>query len=211
MTAKHMAASAAVAVLLIMLAVSGVAWPTTVTPIPGAQASARAQGAQVKEKSDEATAYAKAAAQAVRFAQEQVGKPYIAGTRGPHAYDCSGLTWAAWAHAGLPWSQSMALSYYQWNPKGFGVGTLWTVPVKPGQEQPGDLVFFDWYHNSADAPRGLSGPGGVDHVGIVEDPRKGTMIEAANPNAGVIRSYYREGGNARAFIGFSRVVSSLIR
>lgn len=148
----------------------------------------------------------KMAAHAVRFAQAQVGKPYVAGYRGPQAYDCSGLTWAAYADAGLSWPMSMALSYQQWNPRAYGISTLWTVQVPPDEVRPGDLVFFDWYANASDAPRGLTGPAGVDHVGIVEDPRAGTMIEAANPGVGVIRSSYVSGGNAAHLIGFARVL-----
>lgn len=41
------------------------------------------------------------AAKAVAFALAQVGKPYIYGATGPHAYDCSGLTQAAWRAAGV--------------------------------------------------------------------------------------------------------------
>ena len=33
---------------------------------------------------------------AVQFALDQVGKPYVFGAAGPGAYDCSGLTMAAW-------------------------------------------------------------------------------------------------------------------
>ena len=146
------------------------------------------------------------ASHAVRFAQAQVGKPYVAGYRGPDAYDCSGLTWAAYASAGLPWPMSMALSYQQWNPRAYGVSTLWTVQVSARDLRPGDLVFFDWYANPADAPRGLTGPQGVDHVGIIEDVRAGTMIEAANPSVGVIRSSFRSGANASHIIGFARVL-----
>jgi NlpC/P60 family len=41
------------------------------------------------------------AARAVAFALGQRGKPYQWGAEGPHAYDCSGLTWAAWQAAGV--------------------------------------------------------------------------------------------------------------
>ncbi|MEO6885781.1 MAG: NlpC/P60 family protein, partial [Jatrophihabitantaceae bacterium] len=44
---------------------------------------------------------AKSVAQAVRFALAQVGKPYVWGAAGPSTYDCSGLTMAAWASAGI--------------------------------------------------------------------------------------------------------------
>ena len=38
---------------------------------------------------------------AVRFALAQVGRPYVFGAKGPRAFDCSGLTQAAWAAAGV--------------------------------------------------------------------------------------------------------------
>ena len=38
-------------------------------------------------------------ARAVAFALRQRGKPYQWGAQGPGAYDCSGLTWAAWRAA----------------------------------------------------------------------------------------------------------------
>jgi NlpC/P60 family len=41
------------------------------------------------------------AARAVAFALHQQGKPYRWGAEGPHAFDCSGLTWAAWRTAGV--------------------------------------------------------------------------------------------------------------
>lgn len=67
---------------------------------------------------------------AVDFALAQVGDPYAWGGTGPDAWDCSGLTQAAWAAAGvsLPRSSSQQI----------GVGTR----VSRDQLQPGDLVFF---------------------------------------------------------------------
>ena len=41
------------------------------------------------------------AARAVAFALRQRGKPYRWGAEGPLAFDCSGLTWAAWRAAGV--------------------------------------------------------------------------------------------------------------
>ena len=38
---------------------------------------------------------------AASFAQQQLGKPYVYAASGPDAYDCSGLTMAAWAAAGV--------------------------------------------------------------------------------------------------------------
>lgn len=38
---------------------------------------------------------------AVRYAEQQLGKPYVWDTAGPDTYDCSGLTMASWAQAGV--------------------------------------------------------------------------------------------------------------
>ena len=42
-----------------------------------------------------------AAGAAIDFAMAQLGKPYVWGAEGPDSYDCSGLTMAAYAHAGV--------------------------------------------------------------------------------------------------------------
>ena len=71
-----------------------------------------------------------AAETAVRFALAQVGKPYSWGAAGPYSYDCSGLTMAAWAHAGVSLPHSAAEQY--------NYGTH--VPISA--LLPGDLIFF---------------------------------------------------------------------
>jgi len=38
---------------------------------------------------------------AVKYALNQLGKPYVFGAAGPDSFDCSGLTMAAWAAAGI--------------------------------------------------------------------------------------------------------------
>jgi peptidoglycan DL-endopeptidase CwlO len=40
-------------------------------------------------------------ARAAQFACRQIGKPYVWAAAGPNAYDCSGLTMAAWASVGV--------------------------------------------------------------------------------------------------------------
>ena len=72
----------------------------------------------------------KSAAQAVKFALAQVGKPYVFGAAGPDSYDCSGLTMASWASAGVSLPHSAADQY--------NYGTH----VAFSQLQPGDLMFF---------------------------------------------------------------------
>jgi cell wall-associated NlpC family hydrolase len=96
------------------------------------------------------------AAAAVHFAMAQIGKPYVYGAAGPSAYDCSGLTMAAWAAAGvgLPHSSSAQ----------FGSGTH----ISASQLQPGDLVFYY-------SP--------ISHVGMYIG--NGMIVNAENPSAGI--------------------------
>lgn len=71
-----------------------------------------------------------AGARAVAFARAQIGKPYVWGAEGPDAYDCSGLTMAAWASAGVQLPRTTSGQIL--------VGTA--VPSR-AQLAPGDLVF----------------------------------------------------------------------
>ncbi len=71
-----------------------------------------------------------AAQKAIDFALAQRGKPYVYATSGPNSYDCSGLTAAAWAAAGVQLPHQSAEQY--------NYGTH----VSLSDLQPGDLVFF---------------------------------------------------------------------
>jgi cell wall-associated NlpC family hydrolase len=66
----------------------------------------------------------------IAFAEAQIGKTYSYGGDGPNAYDCSGLTMAAWAKAGvhLPHSAAGQYSYGR--------------HVSYDELQPGDLIFL---------------------------------------------------------------------
>jgi cell wall-associated NlpC family hydrolase len=66
----------------------------------------------------------------IAFAEAQVGKAYAYGAAGPSAYDCSGLTMAAWAQVGVHLPHSAAEQY--------NYGTH----VSYSQLQPGDLIFL---------------------------------------------------------------------
>ena len=93
---------------------------------------------------------------AVSYALAQVGDAYVYGAAGPSAFDCSGLTMAAWAQAGvgLPHSSGAQM----------GSGSS----VSQSQLQPGDLVFYY-------SP--------VSHVGMYIG--NGMIVHAANPSSGV--------------------------
>ncbi|NEC92481.1 NlpC/P60 family protein [Streptomyces sp. SID12501] len=72
------------------------------------------------------------AEKAVQFATAQTGKPYEWGAEGPGTYDCSGLTSAAWAAAGVTIPRT---SQQQWD-------QLPHVDIE--DMRPGDLiVYFD--------------------------------------------------------------------
>jgi len=96
------------------------------------------------------------AAAAVRFAMAQVGDAYVYGAAGPSAYDCSGLTMAAWQQAGVSLPHSSGAQ--------MGSGT----PVSQSELQPGDLVFYY-------SP--------VSHVGMYIG--NGQIVNAENPSVGV--------------------------
>ncbi len=100
---------------------------------------------------------------ALAFAVAQLGDPYVAGENGPDAYDCSGLTQAAYRAAGH--------EMIQYSVSQFAAGRK--IPV--AQLQPGDLVFYasdtsDWTT--------------IHHVGIyetggiyVEAPHTGDVVK----------------------------------
>ncbi|KOV63283.1 hypothetical protein ADK64_21295 [Streptomyces sp. MMG1121] len=71
-----------------------------------------------------------AGGRAVRYAMDQLGKPYQWGTQGPDSYDCSGLTSQAWEHAGTPIPRT---SQGQWE-------RLTRIPLSA--LRPGDLVVY---------------------------------------------------------------------
>ncbi|HUW78540.1 MAG TPA: C40 family peptidase [Candidatus Nanopelagicaceae bacterium] len=108
---------------------------------------------------------------ALRFALQQIGKPYIFGAAGPRAWDCSGLTMMAYAHAGvsLPHSSQAQIHYGR--------------RVSLGNLQPGDLVFFF---------RGISHVGiYLGHGLIVDAPHPGRNVQVDRlnymPFAGAVR------------------------
>jgi peptidoglycan DL-endopeptidase CwlO len=70
------------------------------------------------------------AGRAVAFAYAQLGKPYVFGASGPDSYDCSGLTMASWAAAGVSIPR---VSYAQ-------MSGLPSVPLS--NLQPGDILGF---------------------------------------------------------------------
>ncbi|MDP9183914.1 MAG: NlpC/P60 family protein [Actinomycetota bacterium] len=99
------------------------------------------------------------AAAALDFAKAQVGDPYLWGATGPDAYDCSGLTGAAYRAAGISLPRTSREQWYAGQ------------HVELGALQPGDLLFW------ANDP---SNPATIHHVALYAGG--GLMIAA--PHSG---------------------------
>ena len=93
---------------------------------------------------------------AVAYAMAQVGKAYVWGASGPSAFDCSGLTMAAWSQAGVSLPHSAAAQYAGGR------------HISESELQPGDLVFYY---------------SGISHVGMYIGG--GKIVNALNPGSGV--------------------------
>ena len=108
---------------------------------------------------------------ALRYAVQQIGKPYEWGAEGPKTYDCSGLTSEAWGHAGTPIPRT---SEEQW-------ADLPRVPLN--ELRPGDLVI---YFPKATHVALYLGDGKV-----VQAPRTGELVQvspvASYPILGAVR------------------------
>jgi cell wall-associated NlpC family hydrolase len=110
---------------------------------------------------------------AVRFALQQLGKPYVFGAAGPDAWDCSGLTMGAWAAAGV------ALPH--WTVTQATTGT--PEPANLTQATGGDLVFIPGSDGTSQAPGHVGIVAGqVDakdgrHIFVLQAPQSGVPVE----------------------------------
>ncbi len=93
------------------------------------------------------------------YALSQVGKPYVANTQGPRAFDCSGLTrWAIRKATGRTYIHSSRAQFRS------------MLRIPRSKLRPGDLVFFFRKH--------------AHHVAIYIG--SGRIVHAANPRRGVV-------------------------
>ena len=126
----------------------------------------------------------RAAATAVAYAMRQLGKPYQWGAEGPAAFDCSGLTSAAYLAAGVVIPRVSVDQFYA------------GLHVAVADLLPGDLVFY------ADDP---ANPATIHHVGMYIG--KGLMVHAPHTGDVVrIASIWRNGyaGAVRVIPGAPR-------
>jgi cell wall-associated NlpC family hydrolase len=108
------------------------------------------------------------AGRAVAYALAQRGKPYRWGAEGPAAFDCSGLTWAAWRSAGVTIPRTAA-------------GQLAGLPRVRGPLRHGDLLV---YASSGPSRRHVAMV--VDHGRMVEAPAAGVGVRVARLRGGYL-------------------------
>jgi len=110
---------------------------------------------------------------AVRFALQQLGQPYLFAAAGPDAFDCSGLTMAAWAAAGVSLPHLAAAQA--------GLGT--PEPTDLSQAIGGDLVLIPGSDGTPQAPGHVGMIAGyVDandgrHLYLIHAPMSGVPVE----------------------------------
>src|ERR1051326_2956146 len=120
---------------------------------------------------------------AVAFAMPQRGKPYVFGAEGPNSYDCSGLVWASYKHAGVNIARISRDQEHT------------TTPISIDELLPGDLLFFSTTSNTDWRQ--------ITHVGMYVG--NGKMIEAPQPGENVKIA----GVWWSAFFGATRVVPAV--
>lgn len=110
---------------------------------------------------------------AVQYALAQLGKPYLWAGAGPDAFDCSGLTMAAWAAAGV------ALPHHAASQTSSGV----PGPTNLSQAVAGDLVMIPGSDGTAAAPghvgmvAGYADEADGRHLYLVQAPMTGVPVE----------------------------------
>ena len=117
----------------------------------------------------------------VKVAKKQVGDRYSAGSSGPNAFDCSGLTRYVYKTV-----TGKDLPHYS------GAQYARVKKIKRSQAQPGDLVFFL--------------RGGAHHVGIYIG--NGRMVDAAGYGKGVRVSPISGSWWSRTYTGMGRVLAA---
>jgi cell wall-associated NlpC family hydrolase len=116
------------------------------------------------------------AAKAVAYALAQRGKPYRWAAEGPAAFDCSGLTWAAWRTAGVTIPRTAA-------------GQLAGLARVRGRLQPGDLLI---YRSRGPSRRHVAMVVGRERM--VEAPGRGIPVRSTSIRRGYLGAVRPGGG-----------------
>ena len=118
---------------------------------------------------------------AVAYAESKIGDPYVWGAMGPSAFDCSGLTAAAWAAAGVSIPRTSEEQFS-------GLNQFYSA----SQLRPGDLVFFE-----GDPPGHVAIYVGNDMV--IHAPNSSTVVQYASLNPSSSNYIYM------SVVGYARV------
>lgn len=118
-------------------------------------------------------------AQAVAYAKQFLGCPYVYGGASPRGFDCSGFVKYVFANFGVKLERSASAQMNN------------GIAVSRSELKPGDLVFF-----------AQNGSGRISHVGIYIGGNQ--FIHASDENTGVIISSMYD-GVARGYAGARRV------
>ncbi|MBO0811964.1 MAG: C40 family peptidase [Microlunatus sp.] len=99
---------------------------------------------------------------ALNYAKNHLGDPYVYGADGPSSFDCSGLTLAAWKHAGVSLPHNSTMQYNR------------IRHVRKSHLKLGDLVFF---YSGRTHVAIYAGHGRVIHAGRPGEPVKYIMMK----------------------------------
>ncbi|ASY33352.1 MULTISPECIES: C40 family peptidase [unclassified Streptomyces] len=131
---------------------------TTLAPSTSASTSTSSGTSTASTQSAGAPASGSAAS-VIAFLKSHVGDAYVMGGTGPHSWDCSGLTQAAFRSVGVDLPRT--------SQEQSTAGTQ----VSVSSAQPGDLLYW-------------GGAGSAYHVGVYIG--NGQYLDAANPGKGVV-------------------------
>ena len=144
---------------------TGSPWSPPVPPNPCGSAGTGPGGGSAATPAGLALNGSKEGDRAASFALAQLGKPYLWGSAGPGSWDCSSLTQAGWASAGVP----IARTTFEQVDAG--------VPVALAGARSGDLVFIAGADGTATRP---------GHVGMVAGHAAGRTYLVSAPHAGAV-------------------------
>jgi peptidoglycan DL-endopeptidase CwlO len=140
-------------------------WSSQAPPNPCGSAGTGPGGGSAAAPAGLALNGSQAGDRAAGFALAQLGKPYLWGSAGPGSWDCSSLTEASWAWAGV----AIARTTFDQVDAG--------VPVDLAGARSGDLVFIAGADGTATRP---------GHVGMVAGRAAGVTYVVSAPHAGAV-------------------------